>query len=145
MDWWPFANRSEWEFAAKGGEEVLYPWGDALPSEETAVFGVNNFNSLQTVDSLPAGVSEFGLYHMAGNVWEWTLDGYDPIFYDRAPRENPQAAWENTQSSRVIRGGGYDSSPESLRTSNRNNEGATIRDNPNLGFRCVLPVAVEGE
>lgn len=138
-------TEAEWEFAAKGREERLYPWGEELPTEETAVFGTNSFNNLQPVDSLPAGVSEFGLYHMAGNVWEWTLDGYDPIFYDRAPRENPQAPWDNTQSSRAIRGGGYDSPPDSLRTTNRNGEGATIRDNPNVGFRCVVPVTEDTE
>ena len=88
-------TEAEWELAATGGDGRFYPWGDELQIDGEdmipAIFA-GTFNNLQPVDSLPEGASPFGLHHMAGNVWEWVADGYDPIYYDRSPSGNPTGA-----------------------------------------------------
>jgi formylglycine-generating enzyme required for sulfatase activity len=126
--------------AATGGNGRFYPWGDEEPtpaSSVQAVFGLD-FASLQPVNNLPNGASPFGLYHMAGNVWEWVNDGYDPIYYDRSPAANPTGPAVSATDLRVLRGGGYDSLAADLRTTNRASERPTeFRTIPSVGFRCV--------
>ena len=134
-------TEAEWELAAGGGNGRFYPWGDALEIDEAgtipAVFA-GTFDNLQPVNSLPDGASPFGLHHMAGNVWEWVADGYDPIYYDRSPAENPTGPAVSVTDDRVLRGGGYDSPAEELRLTNRASERAPeFRLVPNVGFRCV--------
>jgi sulfatase modifying factor 1 len=134
-------TEAEWELAAGGGDSRIYPWGNELEIGEDgsipAVFA-GTFNNLQPVDSLPEGASPFGLHHMAGNVWEWVADGYDPIYYDRSPAENPTGPEVSVTDDRVLRGGGYDSPVEDLRLTNRASQRAPeFRLVPNVGFRCV--------
>ncbi|VAW31588.1 Serine/threonine protein kinase PrkC, regulator of stationary phase [hydrothermal vent metagenome] len=132
-------TEAEWELAATGRNGRFYPWGDDNPDGETAVFA-STFASLQPVNSLPDGASPFGLYHMAGNVWEWVADGYDPIYYDRSPAENPTGPAVSATDLRILRGGGYDSPAADLRTTNRASERPTeFRTIPSVGFRCVTP------
>ncbi|VAW43332.1 hypothetical protein MNBD_CHLOROFLEXI01-3011, partial [hydrothermal vent metagenome] len=133
-------TEAEWELAATGGNGRFYPWGDANPDEENAVFA-GTFANLQPVNSLPNGASPFGLYQMAGNVWEWVSDGYDPIYYDRSPAENPAGPAVSATDLRVLRGGGYDSPAADLRTTNRASERPTeFRTIPSVGFRCASPM-----
>ncbi|WP_420642625.1 protein kinase domain-containing protein [Candidatus Leptofilum sp.] len=134
-------TEAEWELAATGGDGRFYPWGDDLQIDDDgtipAVFS-GTFSNLQPVTSLPEGASPFGLHHMAGNVWEWVADGYDPIYYDRSPLENPTGADVGTTGDYVLRGGGYDSPAEELRTTNRASQRAPeFRQIPSVGFRCV--------
>ncbi|MBK7895842.1 MAG: SUMF1/EgtB/PvdO family nonheme iron enzyme [Anaerolineaceae bacterium] len=133
-------TEAEWELAATGGDGRFYPWGDALENHAGTIPAVfaGTFNNLQPVNSLPEGVSPFGLHHMAGNVWEWVADGYDAIYYDRTPAANPTGADVGTTGDYVLRGGGYDSPAEELRLTNRAYERAPeFRQNPSVGFRCV--------
>ena len=133
-------TEAEWELAATGGDGRFYPWGDDEATTNLAVFD-GTFASLQPVTSLSESVSPFGLHHMAGNVWEWVADGYDPIYYDRSPAENPTGPAVSVTDDRVLRGGGYDSPAEDLRTTNRASERAPeFRTIPNTGFRCVVPL-----
>ncbi len=134
-------TEAEWELAATGGDGRFYPWGDALEVDEDgtipAVFdGV--FADLLPVNDMAAGTSPFGLHHMAGNVWEWVVDGYDPLYYDSSPAENPTGPVVGGTSERVRRGGGYDSPAADLRTTNRASARAPeFREVPSTGFRCV--------
>ncbi|NJN54821.1 MAG: formylglycine-generating enzyme family protein, partial [Anaerolineae bacterium] len=133
-------TEAEWEFAAGGGDGRTYPWGSTEPADNLAVFGDSTFATLQAVDSLPDGVSPFGLFHMVGNVREWVQDGYDTIYYERGETVNPSAPGLNNYSERVLRGGGYRSSVADLRITNRDSERAVeFQGIPDVGFRCVVP------
>jgi formylglycine-generating enzyme required for sulfatase activity len=67
-------TEAEWERAAKGPDESHYPWGHKIDPTR-ANYG-QNVGKTQPVDSYPNGVSGYGLYNMAGNVFEWVSDWY---------------------------------------------------------------------
>lgn len=132
-------TEAEWELAAGGGDGRVYPWGTAEPTADLVTYGAANFNALQAVDSSPQGVSPFGLFNMAGNVKEWVRDGYDPIYYNRSPEDNPTGPEVNAYDERVLRGGGFRSPIENIRTTHRESERPTQFQNvSDVGFRCVV-------
>lgn len=110
-----------------------YPWGSIPPSANLANF---NKDSMQTspVGSYPQGASPYGVLDMAGNVWEWTADWYDPGFYRNSPRENPQGP--ETGSERVVRGGSWENKSDLIRAANRTSENPESKLNI-LGFRLA--------
>jgi len=73
-------TEAEWEKAARGNSNRLYPWGDRPPDPTRA--SINQqwqekaFQVMVPVDALPEGASVYGILNMAGNVWEWTNDWY---------------------------------------------------------------------
>ena len=79
-------SEAEWEKAAKGEDLWLYPWGDALPDSTKARYNGNwddqGIAVMVPVDSLPSGVSPYGLLNMAGNVKEWVADWYRQNYCD---------------------------------------------------------------
>jgi formylglycine-generating enzyme len=124
----------EWEFAAGGAEERVYPWSspanDATLNSKLAVYSPST--RPEAVGSKPAGQGKWGHYDLAGNVREWTWDGDEPCY-----SENPCIDCGRTaESAKVQRGGSFKDIPEFLRVATRvGTSGLTISSV--IGFRCA--------
>ena len=130
-------TEAEWEKAARGPDGLLFPWGDASPDAERAMFGqhhVHEIPILSAVDSHAAGRSPYGLHHMAGNVAEWVHDWFGLDYYAYMPRENP--AGPASGRYKGVRGGSWKSNIIMLRTATRSGFSPDQRS-PTIGFRCA--------
>jgi formylglycine-generating enzyme required for sulfatase activity len=123
-------SEAEWEKAARD----RYPWGSQPPDSDHANFDKENLKTAP-VGSYPQGASPYGILDLAGNVWEWTSDWYDPGFYENSPRENPQGP--DTGSEKVVRGGSWANGAGLVRAANRSGENPDSKLNI-LGFRLAL-------
>jgi len=149
-------TEAEWAFAARGGlDRKRFCWGDeanpagkfmantwqgAFPASNT---GLDGFQGTAKVGSFPA--NGFGLFDVAGNVWEWCADWYHPRYYSFSARRNPQgplASFDPDEPGvpkRVQRGGSFLCSDDFCM---RFLPGARGKGEPgsaanHLGFRCV--------
>lgn len=146
-------TEAEWEYAARGGHAGRkYAWGDGLPPlvGGKPAANVNDAAARRKVgtawfhgyddgyaESAPVGSfppNDYGLFDLAGNVWEWCSDRYDPRYYGESPQIDPRGVLEG--ASHVLRGGAWAGRPSSLRLSNRVAFTADAHDFY-LGFRCA--------
>lgn len=144
-------TEAEVEFAARGGlEQKRFVWGDELlpgGKHMCNIFqgkfpdynsGEDGFVGTAPIDSFEQ--NGYGLYNMAGNVWEWVFDWWSPDFHVTGPRENPIGP--PTGERRLNRGGSYlchDSYCNRYRVAARTSN-TPDSSTGNLGFRCVRDI-----
>jgi formylglycine-generating enzyme required for sulfatase activity len=153
-------REAEFEKAARDTDDRRFPWGNETPTHDKTVFAGAR---PEDVGTHPAGRGPYGHDDLAGNVWEWMQDEYDPYAYrrpgaaegkpgscpeimvalDELRREHKQgftgtnAIPEECEHS--IRGGAYNYDADGLRATNRVHHPGRFRI-PMLGLRCALEV-----
>lgn len=147
-------SEAEWEYAARGGQAGgMYPWGSsqapliagrpaANVADEAArrshptwtIFGGYDDGFAQTAPAGSFAANGYGLVDIAGNVWEWTSDWYDRVYYSRSPKLDPPGP--SSGSQRALRGGSWADHPKLLRASIRLRSAPENRSDF-FGFRCA--------
>lgn len=135
-------TEAEWERAARGVNNYLYPWGNTWIPENSNVRGATNApDIIAPVESYPLGVTAgTGVFNMAGNVAEWVWDWYSENYYSEPNTSvNPQGPAVGIE--KVVRGGSWADRPFFSRTVQR----VTAPPNGNfatIGFRCAEDITV---
>ena len=122
-------TEAEWENAAKGKEKTSWPLGNTFNKDSYA------YNTDDTVEVGSYPPNTYGIYDMAGNVYEWVNDWYDPTYYKYSPLENPKGP--TSGEYKILRGGSwYDTDEDRLMTVFRYMSSPTDRSYT-YGFRCA--------
>nr|NIN64075.1 SUMF1/EgtB/PvdO family nonheme iron enzyme [Anaerolineae bacterium] len=139
-------TEAEWEYAARGPQGRVFPWGDEFDGTRLNYCDANceedwadetvddGYADTALVGSFPAGASWCDVQDLAGNVWEWVADWRDSDYYDRSPSQNPTGP--SSGEYKVLRGGSWNSVPHHVRSANRLGHDPDCTINL-VGFRCA--------
>jgi formylglycine-generating enzyme required for sulfatase activity len=134
-------SEAEYEYVARAGTTTAYPWGDDIEPNGRAMAVCKScgskWDNRQTAPVGSFSPNKFGLYDIAGNVYEWTEDCVHGD-YNAAPTDG--SAWLTANSGdctfRILRGGAWDSTPDQLRSAHRLRS-FTFQRNGYAGFRVA--------
>jgi formylglycine-generating enzyme required for sulfatase activity len=130
-------TEAEWEFAARGGRQAKYPWGNQEPDPRVANYRDSGIHAPVRAGSYPP--NPYGIFDLAGNVWEFCLDPWKAS-YSPGPRRQSEFDVRTMRSAaadrRVIRGGSFDGGAFNMRVTARDSHPV---NNPvgYVGFRCA--------
>jgi hypothetical protein len=141
-------TEAEWEYAARGPDELVFPWGNTLYGSRVNTCDVNctsgesnqsindGYQYVAPVGSFPEGASWVGALDMGGNVYEWVNSLYRPYPYSATDRREALPS-DNISDHRVLRGGSWINTTSTVQTAYRNGDAPSSRFS-NVGFRCAL-------
>jgi formylglycine-generating enzyme required for sulfatase activity len=138
-------TEAEWEYACRAGTTTPFNTGETLNSSQANYDASKTYGDVSKatpimktakVGSYPP--NQFGLYDMHGNVWEWCSDKYIKNLYNMNSEDADQLIARQSYC-KVIRGGGWDSSPNECRSANRDWR-EYVQHKKNVGFRVVMEI-----
>ena len=143
-------TEAEWEYAARGGlKGKRFPWGDTIAHSQANYFScatqaydvstTRGFHPIYkdgttTIQVGSFAPNDYGLFDMAGNVYEFCADWYSDRYYLNSPARNPTGPAPD--SYRIVRGGSFGGNIKNCRVSHRSGNEPTTRDNF-VGFRIA--------
>ena len=140
-------TEAEWEYVARSGDEREFIWGAALPDPSMANYSASDIGT--TVEVGQYAPNDFGVYDLAGNVWEFLLDEWVSDYTD-VETVNPVVGGRDIDldsispdSRRAVRGASFGGSVVNLRTRWRDSH-VVSNATEFVGFRCAYDLPVDG-